>query len=797
MQEMITSYPFRLHSHPDRLLADHLVGVHELAIQYFDRTRCDFTSFDRSYMQKVIKIAAQFHDFGKATSFFQKYLQNPKREDVTSNDRKRRSHGLISAITTWGILKEVIPDDPVLQIFGFIIVRRHHGNLIDFRNLLMISQDDLDICRVQIDHIDYHELKAIQEPFGFDNYCTKSFMLDIIKDIKSGALRKIKRLNRQFETEHYFVLNLFYSVLLQADKTDAVLHNEHEHEAEILPRSAIIKYKSRFTNNPVNPIHQIRNQAFQESEDTIETLESEQRVLSLNIPTGSGKTITSLNAALKIMERYGHDHIIYCLPFTSVIDQNFSVFADIHAVAEMPDDSGSLLKHHHLTDIHYQTYTDGNAVKEYLPNAALHLIEGWESRLTVTTFVQFMNTLINYKNASLRKFHRLSNAVIILDEIQTIPHSFWSLIREMLLKMAERLDTRIILVTATMPLIFSEEKKEIKELVKGKEKMFKSLSRIELDNKASNDKVFIWDEFLLEAQTIIKDNSQKDILFVMNTIRCARELYEAISAIDIPHEIEYLSSHIIPQERLHRIKAIKNRTGKKPVLVVSTQLVEAGVDIDLDIVVRDFAPLDSIFQASGRCNRENRNGVKGKVLLYKIKDSQGWIPSNIYQGFLCQKTQKVMGNKKIIPEEDFLALARDYFTEVFTFGSQRESNELLNRIEKLEYQNSDKGEIALNLINDDYTSSLFVALDDRAEALWEKYLMIMEMENGFEKNVALKQVRRQLSEYIINIPQRCLPDDHNSGIYYLRKDRIEDHYDFKTGFNHDSQLPPEQSSIIL
>ncbi len=221
---------------------------------------------------------------------------------------------------------------------------------------------------------------------------------------------------------------LLYSILLQADKTDAILNDDTVRESKLLMSKDVCNYKNGFNNNPENPIDSIRENAFQSVEKTIENLDKSERILSINIPTGSGKTITSLNAALKLCEKFGHDHVVYCLPFTSVIDQNFKVFDEIRKSANLSEDSGVLLKHHHLTDICYNSVTDENAVKEYSPNEAWHLIEGWESRIIVTTFIQFMYSLISYKNASLRKFHRFSNTVIILDEVQSIPHHYWKLI---------------------------------------------------------------------------------------------------------------------------------------------------------------------------------------------------------------------------------------------------------------------------------------------------------------------------------------------------------------------------------
>lgn len=785
--EVTISFPFKLKSHPDRLLKEHLEGVHQKALSLFEKIKFTFPSFNRDELREVISIASLYHDFGKASSFFQKYLMNPEKSS-TDDERKKRRHGLISAIVTYQILKDKFSCDSILPIFGFIIVRRHHGNLEDYRNLLIISESDLENCMIQSECIDYEEFRDIVE----SSIPNKS----LIDSFQYEELRKFRRQDRNFSTEHYFVLNLLYSILLNADKTDAILKGEKIPESEMLNSETVHLFKRDFDNDPDNPIDVIRENAFQSVENTIENLDDSNRILSINIPTGSGKTITSLNAALRLSERFGHDHIVYCLPFTSVIDQNFQVFDKIRKKANLPDESGVLLKHHHLTDIRYNVISDEDIVKEYSPNKALHLIEGWESRITVTTFVQLMYSLVSYRNASLRKFHRFCNAVIILDEVQSIPHHYWKLVKEMLERTAEWLNSRIILVTATMPLIFSERDNEIKELVSGKEIMFSKLNRIELDvSNLANEKME-WSDFCISATKLVNENHTKSLLFVMNTIRSAKELFEVFVDLETTHKLVYLSAHIIPKERLRRITEIKERDTELPVLVVSTQLVEAGVDIDLDIVVRDFAPLDNIFQTCGRCNRESRDGVKGRVILFSLKDSNDWTPSGIYKSFLKQKTRKVLNGIQIIQESDFLNLAADYFKEVKIGGSNKESNDLLKMIERLKFHDGNQ-QIEMKLIDDNYSSSVFVEIDKQAEQFWNEYQNVLEMENGFEKNAILKQARRNLAEFIINIPKKCLPSEHDTGFYHLRTDRVSKYYNEKIGFDIDSVLPPEISVIMF
>lgn len=785
---MKISFHYNLKSHPDRLLKDHLLGVHQKAMALFDDLEFDFPNFNRDDLREVTNVSSLFHDFGKATSFFQDYIINPNRPS-TEDSRKKRRHGLISAIAVYQILKTNYGNESFLPVLGFIIIRKHHGNLENYRNSLTISDNDLQNCCLQSENIDYQEINHIlsNQKLNIDK--------SVIGDFQYREFRQNRRKDTAFTTEYYFVLNLLYSILLQADKTDAIMGDENIAASEMLKSESVCKFKNGFENNTENSIDKIREDAFNSVEETINRLNESDRILSINIPTGSGKTINSLNAALKLCEKFRQNHVVYCLPFTSVIDQNFKVFDEIRKSANLPNESGVLLKHHHLSDIKYNSVEDENVVKEYLPNKALHLIEGWKSRITVTTFVQFLYSLISYKNSSLRKFNRFSNAVIILDEIQSIPHEYWKLVKTMLSQMAELLNSRMVLVTATMPLIFSEKDDEIKELVVAKKEMFKSLNRIELDVSNLKNENMEWERFCDSATDLVKENLTKDILFVMNTIRSAKELFDSFSEID-SHKLTFLSSHIIPKERLKRIEEIKNRKGDEPILVVSTQLVEAGVDIDLDIVVRDFAPLDSIFQTCGRCNRESRDGVKGRVIMYSLKDSNSWTPSGVYKNFLKQKTKKVLNGKSIIRESDFFELAIDYFQEIQLGGSQLKSQNMLEKIEHLKYKDGDN-KIEIKLIDDNFSSSIFVEYDENAKCIWDKYQNVLEWKNSFEKNAAINDIRQKLSEYIINVPKKCLPNEHDTGIYHLRHNRVQDYYDKATGFKIDIELPLEISSIIF
>ncbi len=792
-------YYFKLKSHPDRLLYEHIGGVWRNAEIRFSECSCKFLSYTTDDLRIVLKVSSLFHDFGKATPWFQKYITNIGGK-FTADERNLRQHGLISAFITFGVLAEIFPDNLFLPAAGFLIVRRHHGNLESYQNLLTITDEEYATCDRQSEHIYFEEYQEIIKEFGFAGYVKLEFLKTIFNEVKSGKFRrfrKVKQLDRGFTIEHYFIVNLLYSLLTNADKSDAIFHLNIRLDAPVLASKEVNDFKSTLGNDRGRKINNIRDTVFQNVNNSVDTYDESQTIFSINAPTGSGKTITALFAALKIREKYGLSHIVYCLPFTSVIDQNFEVFDKIRDFAQLPDESNILLKHHHLAEIRYRHQNSAESEVFYSPDQALHLIEGWESQIVVTTFVQFLLSLISNGNASLRKFHRFSNAVIILDEVQTIPHDYWLLVKTVLQNTAALLNSRIIFVTATMPLIFSEKKNEIAELVSGKEELFKNLSRIEIDLSSLSQEEMEWDTFCTWVETIIRDNPQKDILVVLNTIRSARELYQYCSNLDIPHRIEYLSSHVVSKDRLKRIQSIAHRKRENPYLVISTQLVEAGVDIDLDIVIRDFAPLDSIFQTCGRCNREYRHGIIGKVFLVSIKDSNGWKPSQIYDRFLIEKTKKILSDKKTIDESMFYDLANEYYHEVAVDGSQQLSSEILNAMSSLEYtdENGKPFSDKLKLINQDYSQSVFIEIDDKAKQAWLAYTSLTIKDKNFENVAYLKEARRNLSGYIINVPQKCLSRDSEYGIYHLKRSLIKQFYDPIIGFNPDCELPDENTTL--
>lgn len=467
--------------------------------------------------------------------------------------------------------------------------------------------------------------------------------------------------------------------------------------------------------------------------------------------------------------------IIYSLPFLSIIDQNFEVFEDVFKkVQGYTPTTDILLKHHHLSDIFYETKENA----DYDTSESLLLIEGWNSEIIVTTFIQLFHSLISNKNRSLRKFHNIINSIVILDEVQSIPHEYWLLFKEVISLFSKCFNTYFIFVTATQPLIFDESKDEIVELVKNKKNYFDRFDRIEL---IPNIEPMFLDDFKEIVKKDVEANKDNNFLIVLNTINSSKNIHQYLKSLKIPDtKLYYLSTNITPYQRLERINEIRDNKARK--IIVSTQLIEAGVDIDVDTVYRDFSPMDSINQVSGRCNRNYTEGKKGLVKLFILKDENKEFYKYIYSPFLIDKTRDVLKEApERISENYFLTLSNNYFKKIKDSGSDDKSNNILSYVKKLEFEQLYK---KFKLIQDDYyKTDVYIELDYFAKAVWNQYKAIKEIKNPLDRKNEFLKIKKDFYEYVISIPKDKAPAPENeNGIAYVSIDELKFRYDKETGF---------------
>ncbi|NLK28993.1 MAG: CRISPR-associated helicase Cas3', partial [Clostridiales bacterium] len=693
-----------LYSHPGKILADHLRNVGITAQNWINSRLLNF-DVDKSILADIACIIGIAHDLGKSTGSFQEYLLTDNEEEkLRLKNRDETRHSPLGAFCGYYFTKEYLILNHIETDYGdyfpiaaLLVIQRHHGDLnpIISETVKYKAKNIADYLN-DIDASLFDKLlSSITDMIPSLKHCNHQWLLEKVdyyeQDMRT-ARSFARNMGRSKKLDFYFITALLYSTLVDADKSDAA-GLKTDFSGIMISASLVDDYRKIMGyDQPNTEMNRLRNEIYQASADIKSAIENGNHILSINVPTGTGKTLNALSAGVKIKEHLFSLNqidrsIIYALPFTSIIDQNYKVFNEVlKTVGKKEPGNDILLKHHYLADGFYRTSEDNDEYLEYSALESRFIIEGWNSSIIVTTFVQLFNSLITNRNSSSRKLHRIANSIIILDEVQAIPHRYWHLIRQICNYMARHLDTYFILVTATLPLIFPES--DISELVAGKERYYCSLNRIKLETYL--DKIIDIEDFKEIVKSEALNNTEKDILVVMNTIKSAQIIYEAlINALDVEKNIFfYLSSHVVPAERKTRIEKIRQEQEKRKI-VVSTQLIEAGVDIDLDIVFRDMGPLDSVNQVAGRCNRNLKKG-RGVVKLYYIKRGNKPDSSYIYDSTLLNATQQTINECSIdgyIEEKDFYDMSRSYYT-LLSQGilSDTESQNVLEAVFSLNYE---------------------------------------------------------------------------------------------------------------
>lgn len=775
-------------SHPDRLLRDHLREVAEGAAAVCTASPASSHSVGLSDedLGTFCFLLGACHDFGKATSYFQKYIRAVK-DGKTPKKSQESNHGGISALFAYAVVRSRVShfDAPLRDLLPYIayeVVRRHHGNLHNTSiDIIDSLRKDEEVFSRQIASMDFDRTVAVYQGL-LDAEVVAGFFQNW-REEREEALRHVGQTFRRLRKNPdagYAGLALFcYSALLSADKESAsglvVARNVEAVQGDMVDRYRVTKKFDR----PDNRMNEIRNAIYTEVTGQVEDLDLAEHLFSLNVPTGTGKTLTGLSFALKLRERIGRERgfcprIVYCLPYLSIIDQNAQEFEKVLGDGDTSPSSEVLLTHHHLSELSFKTEED-----EYDPEESQFLIEGWNAEVIVTTFVQFFSMLFSNKNRAHRKYHRAVGGIVILDEVQTLPHCYWELVRRVLSRLAEDHGLYLLLMTATQPHIFRAGE-EIRELAPGRETYFHALDRLDLH--VHHGQVGI-EEFIEIVREDIAAHPGRDFLIVMNTIASSQRVYSALSS---DHEsgtaYVHLSTMIVPKERLDRIKGIKDREQNPGRwVIVSTQLIEAGVDIDVDVVYRDFAPLDSVNQVAGRCNR-NFGGKRGVMHLYEVVDERGTPYSRyIYSGseVLVQKTKDILEGKEVLTEPEFVTTIEEYYHMIDEAKSDDISKDLLEKYVLMEFEGLDEG---FMLIDQNYPKdAVFVALNERAEELWNTFCRIKAIDDRKERREAyLKEflpIKKEFFEYVIMVPSRfrdAVGYDEKTGIGIILREEVEE-----------------------
>lgn len=397
---------------------------------------------------------------------------------------------------------------------------------------------------------------------------------------------------RGFATAFY--IRMLYSCLVDADYIDTeTFMNGDAGRGNYEPLSALCDkltaYISKW-NNPTREIDILRQKILN---SCIEKASAPRGIFSLTVPTGGGKTVASMAFALNHAVANSMKRIIYVIPYTSIIEQNAKVFRDILG-------QENVVEHH--SSVSYELSENADEL-EYRSALAT---ENWDAPVIVTTAVQFFESLYANRSSKCRKLHNIANSVIIFDEAQMIPSNNLRPCVAAIAELVRAYNATAVLCTATQPaidemLLEYSKKETVVELCPDVDGMFEKFRRTSFEKEGR----------LTTDELVSRLESQQQVLCIVNTRKFAQEVYEALPSEGRFH----LSTLMCPVHRKQKLDEIRERLKSgKTCRVVSTSLIEAGVDVDFPRVFREMAGLDSILQAAGRCNREGKRSAESSIV---------------------------------------------------------------------------------------------------------------------------------------------------------------------------------------
>ena len=579
------------------------------------------------------------HDFGKYSLKFQKYIYdatgliNPDLDDEESTPGGSKvDHSTAGAQWVYRRLAAMgQKESGVLcgQMLGLCIASHHGAGLIDCLddegNVVWqkrFNKDDslthLSECLQNADESVLRQAEGLAD---------KALLVQMLAPLKAVLMLPEAQAGHQIKEFYLGCFTRFlFSCLIDADRINSAdFERENQKKIRRLQekpdwQAAIAKLEAKLAQFERRyPIDEIRRQI---ADDCLQRAADAQGIYTLTVPTGGGKTLASLRHALHHAQTHGLERIIYIIPYTSIIDQNAEAVRDI-----LGDEW--VLEHHSNLDPEKQTWQNKL------------LSENWNKPIVFTTMVQFLDAWFGGGTRGARHIHPMANSVLIFDEIQTLPVKCVHLFCNALNWLVQFGGSSAVLCTATQPLLsacgvdeFPEYKRALVKArgllqlasnaeIMGKnqalDKLFADLSRVEIK---FNEKAGGWSVDDAGAFLLTQFQTALSCLFIVNTKKWAKDLYQYCQQQNVPSEaLFHLSTNQCAAHRKALFARMKQRLEKKlPVVCISTQLIEAGVDISMACVIRALGGLDSIAQAAGRCNRHGENAGKGWVWVLNLQE---------------------------------------------------------------------------------------------------------------------------------------------------------------------------------
>lgn len=588
---------------------------------------------DKIGLQNTASLAACLHDAGKYTQAFKDYL-------IDSVFGRRQGKGPIHSTIGAKFLYEMryqSSSDPMEKLTAQLIslvICQHHG-LCD---CLSVDGEDKYTQKMETDKELFYD-----EAMG--HYTAIYRSKEELEQMFRAAYGEVEALCQKMGERG---LDGFFTIaMVQRFLLSAVIDGDYSSTYHFMSGTAPVppvdpksfweqslerlgdvlqEYEKRADQNPINRYRQ------KISEECRAFAKRKTGVYQLTVPTGGGKTESSIRFALEHAKEHGKDTIIYVIPYLSILEQNADRIRQILVSPECPEPERYILEHH--SNVIWERDEEADENQTEREKAYRALTERYSSPVVFTTMVQFLETFFGQKKQSIRRMQSYANAVVIFDEIQSIPINSISLFNSAVNFLSEVANTTVVLCTATQPEL-SRTRRPIllaahPNMVENVADTFQQFRRVQIQN-CCTDAGYSAEaaaDFILEAA-----EKRDSLLAILNTRKEAGDVYRCIEERlkqrgEDGYELYHLSNAMCPNHRRERLRIIKERlTGKrrqpdgKKLICVSTQLIEAGVDISFQCVVRALAGLDRIAQAAGRCNREGEAACQDVYVINMAEEN--------------------------------------------------------------------------------------------------------------------------------------------------------------------------------
>ena len=704
------------------LLTEHLQAVADSAAAFAKELRAGDAS------APLARLAGRWHDLGKYRPGFQRYVRLA--EDAHIEHRvagREKTHSAAGAL--WAMQRLNQPKLPYGHVLAYLIAG-HHAGLADWEGDLAVRLGHADSAQ------ELAEALAAQPPQAVLD--ASDFVPDL-RSIPGGA------------PGFALWLRMLFSCLVDADFLDTEAHFDAGKPERRSGFPTLAQLHTTLSTwmaaRPVRdtPVNALRADILRQCRAQAAGAPG---FFSLTVPTGGGKTLSSLAFALEHAQAHGQRRVIYAIPYTSIIEQTADVFRGVFAAL-----GDEVLVEHH-------SQAESDAAQETARSRLA--CENWDAPLIVTTNVQLFESLFAAKTSRCRKLHRIAGSVIVLDEAQQLPPMFLQPILDVLNLLAQHYGVTVLLCTATQPALastayFDANKNlrgltNVREIIANPDALFAALNRVRVELPQDWNAPTPWED--LAAQLEAEDC----VLAIVSTRKAARTLHALM-----PPGTLHLSALMCGAHRQAVIAQIKGRLHAKregrdlqPLRVVSTQLVEAGVDMDFPVVYRALAGLDSIAQAAGRCNREGLLAGKGRVVVFVP-------PEPPPKGALLKAAQACVST---LHGQQADPLARPLFERYFREFYYTQALDARGIVDKLKVNPATlavqfrSAANAFRLIDDQDSTSVVVRYAAQHDEI-DKLLRILAAEGP------QRWLMRKLQRYTVSIPKRMTDRLHQQGSLYL------------------------------